>query len=415
LLRSILLVGGGAAGGQVILLITSLVIARLYSPDELGAFVTLSAMASIVAVFLTGRYELAIPIPQNDEEGISLGRLAMALAICGSAALTVLLGLTQGLTAPTWMAPALGIYWGLPALALGLAVMQIGSSGAVRARKYRSLATRSLVFPVVAGALQIAAGFSGLGAPGLIGSVALGQASAFLLTWFPAIRSMRAGKEGSGRRDSTKRLAWAYVRFPALLAPAGAVNAFAAGLPVLLISALFGLAAGGQYGMATKLLVAPVALIGQTIGFVYSGEVARMSRGRVRSVEVLYRATSLRLLGAGLLVFGIVVLAAPWGIELLLGDKWREAGVFARIMSFGVMAQLIAAPLSQTLIIAQMQRAQIMSDLLRVALIAGAGLCAYLLQGTPVATAAGISVASAIGYGVTWFLNRLAARRLDRA
>lgn len=407
--------GGGAAGGQVILLITWLVIARLYSPDELGTFVTLTAMASVVAIFLTARYELAIPIPENDEEGISLGRLAIALALCGTVALTALLGLMQFVNVPTWMATVLGLYWGVPALALGLALMQVGNSAAVRAQKYRALATRALVFPVVAGALQIAAGISGLGASGLILSMALGQAAAFLVTWFPATRSMRAGSDRIGPRVSVRKLARAYARFPALLAPAGAVNAFAVGLPVLLMSALYGLNVGGQYGLATKLLVAPVALIGQTIGFVYSGEIARMSREHVRSVESLFHATSLRLLGAGVAVFGIVVFAAPRGIELLLGDRWQEAGVFAQVLALAIMAQLIAAPLSQTLIIAQMQRAQFMSDLFRVVLIAGAGLCAYSLKGTPVATAIAISVASAIGYGITWFLNRLAARRLDCA
>jgi hypothetical protein len=185
-------------------------------------------------------------------------------------------------------------------------------------------------------------------------------------------------------------------------------------LPILLIAALFGASNGGQFGIATKLLVAPVALLGQTVGYVYAGELTHRGRTTAAPIAPLFIRTSISLaIVASVTAVALVIGAEPIFVALL-GARWQLAGSFAVALALGVCTQLITAPISQTLIVAGFRRTQFGLDALRVVLISSAAVAAHWHGRSALDTAWWMSIAIAAGYSLVWVANLCAAKHLDR-
>lgn len=413
LARAGLLMAGGTAIGQMLLFLTSLVTVRLFTPEEMGIFATLSAVAACVVSFATGRYELAIPIPKSDREGLAIARIAMLLSGIFSTVFALILLAFGGYDRSGWLGSMINMFWAVPALTLSVALFQVGNQLAVRTENYGSISRRAILFPLVAGILQIVTGLAGLGSSGLILSVVLGQLTAFFALWIPVRKSIGAGAH-EGLAQSARELAWKNRRFPLYLSASGGLNALSIQLPLLVVAGVYGLHAGGQYGVTMKIVALPVALVGQSVGYVFTGEIAKRQRERSGSVLRVFNAATLRLGVIGLVVLFAMLLLSRSLFPLILGDQWSEAGEFARLMSFGVFAQLVAAPLSQTLTIAGRQFTQFGLDLTRVALVGIVGVSATVMNYSASETVFGMSIAILLGYGLLWRANKAAAVEIDR-
>ena len=59
---------------------------RMYAPDAFGIFSVYAAWCLIIGAGATGRYELAIMLPEEDEEAINLAFLSALIALIVSAA-----------------------------------------------------------------------------------------------------------------------------------------------------------------------------------------------------------------------------------------------------------------------------------------------------------------------------------------
>ena len=81
---AVLLLAGGAAAQAVPLLLGPL-LTRLFTPEAFGVFTQFSTIAAALAVVASLRYEQALPMALDDEDGAAL--LALALRILLAAVL----------------------------------------------------------------------------------------------------------------------------------------------------------------------------------------------------------------------------------------------------------------------------------------------------------------------------------------
>lgn len=82
--KNILKLFSGTAIAQAIAFVTIPLIAKLYSPSEYGVYAGLSSWISILSILSTGKYELAIMLPEDDVEVLDLIKLSnlINLAVC---------------------------------------------------------------------------------------------------------------------------------------------------------------------------------------------------------------------------------------------------------------------------------------------------------------------------------------------
>lgn len=404
-LQSASLVSIGTLIGQLIAFAGSLVLVRVFSPEQMGVFTTIVAVASFISPLASGRLSNAIPLPSHHKSAVTVFKIA----IRGSMLVGGLIGigfLVFNLVA--YEARELDILWlwGVPALVVSLVIYSGMNRLAVRLERYFGLALRGVMYPTMMTGTQIILGIIGFGAEGLILGMVVGHVITALTIWIPVRNALI---EEDAPSEDWKQLFRDYRHFPLVLGPAGAVNGLAMQLPQIGVTALFGLAVGGQFGMMMKILAVPITLIGQSVGFVYAGQIAKARRAGHNNVRELFDRMSM-LLGAIGIVFAVLscFLAEPV-FAWLLGEEWRMAGEFAALYACATAMQLIASPLSQTLIISERTGQQLGIDVVRATALGIAFAVLWSLQVGVYVSVLMIGLVSMVGYFVLWLINRSAS------
>lgn len=77
--RNVLKLAGGTAGSQVIAMAAAVILTRLYGPESFGVLATFVSILALLNVVSSLRYELAIAVPEDDDEAVALVWLCFGL------------------------------------------------------------------------------------------------------------------------------------------------------------------------------------------------------------------------------------------------------------------------------------------------------------------------------------------------
>ena len=89
--RNVLTVTTGSAFAQAISMGLSVILARIFSPADFGSYALYLVIPATVGVVATGRYEMAIPLPEADEDARTLLMLALGIPTVVSVLLMVVI------------------------------------------------------------------------------------------------------------------------------------------------------------------------------------------------------------------------------------------------------------------------------------------------------------------------------------
>lgn len=394
---------GGTVFGQFVAIAASPILSRIYTPSDFGLFGIVSAIAMVLGTVMAWRYELAIPLPRSDEDArvlFVLGTgLTAATAIVSSASLLLLMPALEATPIPPQLLPWL--HW-VPPIAAVLCGYRLLNQWALRQRRYMATARRNVIAAATTVGIQLLVGWRVAGPLGLVAGLGGGQAvgAASLL---PGSRVF-----GLSNVSDIRRLARRYVRFPLLLAPAGLMNASGVYLPLLLVAGHYGLHAAGWLAFTQRILAMPVTIVGQAIAQVYLSELARTTRTGGEQQLRLFTMVSRRLFLVGMAVIVVLLSSAPTLFPLVFGDEWAVSGDMAQALAPALGLQLLASPLSQTLIVYERTGQQLAWDAGRLILVCGSVISAALANLGPVECIWAMSGALALSYALSWALSRRA-------
>ena len=398
----------GTAVGQVLALASAPVLSRLFTPSDMGVLTIVTALAALMATIAALRLELAVPLPELERDARSL--VAAGLI---SALLTAILGTALVAAYGDWATrafrnPELETWlWFAPSIAAIMASYLVLNQLAVRQLRYGAVGRRNLLSSLTTVTTQLVAGAAGIRPGGLVLGLATGQ----IVGAFSLLLGSRS-QHGGGRSAYSFRSILVVVRrfrsFPLLLAPAGLLNALGLQLPLLLFAYYYGSAAAGWFGLTQRVLALPVMLIGQAVAQVYLGELTRDVRARGHRASQLFMRTSIRL--AALALIGTTALLAfgPWLFGTAFGPDWRPSGDYARALALALGAQLVASPLSQTLIVLGHQYKQLAWDGLRLVMTVAAVACPAGIGLPPLTATWLLGGALTASYAVGWGMARRA-------
>ncbi|WP_111411791.1 lipopolysaccharide biosynthesis protein [Billgrantia lactosivorans] len=338
--RGVSVLVGGTAGAQLLTIAAAPLLTRLYAPEDFGLLAVYGGLLALFTVVASGRYQLAIPLPETEREAAEV--LALSLAVVG---LTTLVALLLVVLGGRTLVAALGVpslspwLWLLP---LGVAFAggyQAVSHWSVRTRAFTALASTRIKQSLALLAIQFIA--SPLGGGGLLLGHAAGQGAGTLTLARPALRAVAehrvtvAGVWAAARR---------YRKFPLYSSWSGLFNTLGKQLPPLLFAALFSPVAAGLYALAHRVLAMPMTLIGEAVGKVFFSSAAEAHRrGELGPLVARVHA----ILAHIAMPPAIVLMAiGPDLFALVFGERWREAGEFARWMAPWIYLVFMTSPLS---------------------------------------------------------------------
>ncbi|PFG39023.1 O-antigen/teichoic acid export membrane protein [Georgenia soli] len=410
--RSVALLAGGSTAGQLITFGLTPLISRLYTPDDFAVLTVISTIALTLGIVSALRFDAAIPLPKRDQDAYSLVHLGLLA--------TLIITTTGVIIALTFRQP-ISIAFGIEALSswLWVAPVSAGAMGtyvtlsqlAIRRQDFRPIGTRNVMTPSLTSASQLAFGTGGLQPGGLPLGYLVGQlAGALSMAKRADLQSMRSASIRSPQ--SLKKVARRYRRFPLVLAPSALINSLGTQLPIVLIALSYAPAEVGSLGLAQRVLYAPVVLVGVALSQVYLSELSRSVREGGSNIVSQFVRTSAVLAVAGFVVALVLLVAGPQLFSTILGHDWEMSGRFAQLLAAAIALQLIASPLSQTLIVAERTALQFGWDLSRLLLTTGAVALCIMSDLSAEKAVLAFSLSTAAAYVLSWLMSYSAVRRL---
>jgi O-antigen/teichoic acid export membrane protein len=347
------------------------ILSRLYSPADFGMLAVFASLASVLTAVAALRLDIAIPIPDQQDEAASLLVLSLCLSAFSASALAVVILLSSGSIAALLGQPALAPYLMLiPVAVFTASAYSSLQSWFVRAKRFPELGRSRVLQSALGTASQVGIGFLGSGPVGLLVGYTVNTGAACVTLGSRAWRDGRGMLSRQFSLDALRRTFVRHSRFPKYSALESVFNNGSVHLPILVLAASTSSAEAGYVIMATTLMQAPMSLLGTAIGQVYLSRAAEEFRaGRLSSLtgETLENLTKL---GVGpLLAAGI---AAPFAFGPVFGSGWERAGALVAWMTPWFILQFLAVPIGMSLHVTGRQRWALLLQMLGLAIRLGA-------------------------------------------
>lgn len=178
---------------------------------------------------------------------------------------------------------------------------------------------------------------------------------AAMMILFARRTSHKVEKGENEEKKSLKELAKKYYDFPIYRAPEVLLNAVSNGLPILMLTSFFGVAAAGFYSIGRTVLSIPSQLIGKAVGDVFYPRVAEAANNGENVTKLIKKAT-LALGGVGIIPFGFIVLFGPIIFSFVFGKDWYIAGEYARWLALWSLFAFMNRPSVQSLPVLNAQK-----------------------------------------------------------
>jgi O-antigen/teichoic acid export membrane protein len=338
--RGVSVLVGGTAGAQILLVLAAPILTRLYTPEDFGLLAVYASLLALIGVISSLRYELAIPLPEDDVEAANVAVLSLLLVVISTLLTSILVIMLGTPIANLLGVPVLANYlWLLPLGILLTGAYTVFNYWSVRTKRFTTIAKTKLSQALATLAIQLAA-FKLGGIALLLGQVA-GQGVGTTSLARPAL-AVPAFRQVSW--GGIKYAAVRYRRFPIFSSWEGLSNTAGMQLPPMMFAALFSPAAAGLYALANRVLSLPMSLVGSAIGQVFFANAAEAHRAG--KLGPLVQQLHAKLAHIGFPPALLLMLLGPDLFAFVFGENWRQAGEFARWMAPWLYLVFVSSPLS---------------------------------------------------------------------
>lgn len=398
-MRNVLTLVAGTGLAQAIPIAITPILTRIYSPADFGLFALFSAICAILTVIVTGRYELAVVVPEKDSEAKSIVYLAIFLCFIGSIVLFLIIFLFGEYIVKTFKNPELrGLLYWIPISIFFVGCFQSLSYWFNRKSNYYLMASSRVLQSGSMSTIHLICGFLKSGKMGLIFGQIFGQFLSFILLLNVFIKSNKYN-ERVILKTGIREVAIKYKRFPKFLILAHGFNTGSAQSPAIFLNLLFSTVASGYFMLIERVLQAPISLIGGSIGAVFRQE-ASFYYAKNKECKRIFIATFKKLLFLSFIPFILLFTFSKEIFVIAFGSEWAVASEYARVLIPMFFLRFLTSPLSAMFIIAEAQKLDLIWQIALFILTVTAFYVGYLFESLIVAL---IGFSSA--YSIMFLIN----------
>jgi O-antigen/teichoic acid export membrane protein len=342
--RDVLVMVSGSFFCQGLLFATTPFLSRYYSSESFGLLGLYMSLMLILGVGTTGKYELAIVVPQQDDKASSLSFITLALTSICCVIITVLLfffetNLLKLVKSETIDSSHTWLYL-LPLSIWFNAFLNVFTQWCFRKSDFKTYSVYLVVNTISTILLNIGLVFTTYAYYGLIlayiGAQVVGLLYFFFLFskkhyWshilpFPTLHS-------------TKSVFFEYINFPKYQLPSQVLNTISGQAMVILLTMFFPISIVGQYSMAYRITSAGSVVFGGSFSSVFKMQSIK-SMHDLGNCKQLYISFLRKTAMLSAIPVVIILLFGPTLFSLVLGEEWTVAGSFARVLIFMITAEL---------------------------------------------------------------------------
>ncbi len=338
--RNVLTLMTGTGISQVILIAATPIITRLFSAGDIGVFGFYVTVISILVIFYTGRYEIAIMLPKSDSSALDIYKVAIRRSIIFSISFFFIFMLIYE---SLLMYLEINKEWSLyiiPIGALILAFFNINVQLSIRTFKYFYISKARVVHSLISSLSSVLIAL-------LFKPIALFLVLSDLLGRMLSIMSFHKAFAISDLFNITSKqrsLKERYSKFSTFEQITSFLSIASLQLPIIVIPFIFGTQVGGFYFIIYRVLTAPISLISNAVLDVFKSDASR-DFNNTGSTRNIFISTTKKLFLIGLIPFTILVFFAPEIFTLMFGSEWLKAGEYAQILAPSLLLRLVACPI----------------------------------------------------------------------
>ncbi|WP_320054125.1 oligosaccharide flippase family protein [uncultured Acetobacteroides sp.] len=321
------------------------ILSRLYTPEEFGSIALYVAIAQLIAVFVSGRYDYALMLPRKSGEALKVALSGVVLSFYMSILVAVVLYFSYDRLLAFFPHPTFArLIWLLPIIGFLLSVRQILSMWFSRRSRFKFTSQSKVLQTVVANGVRLPRAIYANGVAGLwlgfVVSELVALVQGMFFFWKHDYRLLRTSKKTEFKETLAK-----YASFPMYSMPISFLNSISTNLLIYAFSYSFSASVVGLYERFSKMISVPLDMVSSSFSIVFFQKMSFVS-----SKRRFYRRAYLVCLLIGGLMNLPVVLWGPKIFSFVLGGNWQFAGEMARylapLMVFGFANKCIGTTFS---------------------------------------------------------------------
>ena len=401
--KNVLTLMTGTAIAQAIPIAISPILTRLYTPEDFGKLALFISIVSVMGVFATGKYELAIILPKKNSTAYQLVSLSFILSFLISVFYIVpLVGSSIVYSFDT-------IYYLLPIVSFFIALNSIFDRYNNRVKNYKLMSYQRLIKTTIESITSIA--FITLFSiqTGLIWGFIFGY---FISSWTMLYINFTSFKEVKFNPSLSKMkvLSRRYINFPKYSMPHTFLNTLSENIPIFLIPLYYGSHTLGLYAFGLKIVQAPLGLLSASM-FNVLGQKMAEEHAKGNEINNLFISTAKKLIIITALILPFFIYVDDI-FSFVFGEEWRVAGDYIQVLSPWILLVFIVSPLATIPHIYSKQKKALNIEIVRIIL----QITILLIGGwlfDIITTLMLLSIFSSlvIVYNFSWYFNLVKTRK----
>ena len=399
--KNVLTLIKGTTISQLIPIAITPILSRLFTPADFGVFALYSSILYVLSVFVSGRYEFAILLPKKNSDGMNLVALCGLIAICVSFFFLIIALLFKSNILLLLNSELLSSWiYIIPFSLFGMGMLQSFNYYVNRRKRYNVISYSRIYRSISTSTISLVGGLLSFAPGGLILGDLVGQIfAAFYLMRNILKEDADIVQEVS--KEQMKVVGTRYINFPKFQILSGFLEKCAGQAPVFLLTAFFNPAIVGFFSLSQSVIISPSALISGAMGDVFRQQASEEYVSVGNSTHV-FKKTFKRLFLISTIPFFIGYFIIEELFAFVLGEEWRVAGQYAKIMMPMFYLQFIVSPLSVMFVVAEKQKYDL---LMQVFLFAGCVSAFYFNQNSESLAITSFTIVYCLKYIVEFFLS----------
>ncbi len=353
--KNVLTLLTGTTLAQAIPFAISPILTRLFSPEDFGVFFVFSSIVAIGSIIATAKYELAILLPEKDEDAINIVAISLLITLVVSS--FTLLGILFFMEEIQGFLKDNTEGWWLYLVPLSLflgGIFQSFNYWHTRKKMFKVMSVSKVCQASTTGVSNLFIGLSRGSGFGLICSTLFGQFVAIIILitkFFKDDRKLCVYINTSNIKSQAIR----YKAFPGLMVFGNIFNISAIQLPNILLSSILGTGFIGFYALSQRVIKTPLSIISSSFGDVFKQRAAELVEDKILFRALFVRSITILAL-VSLPFFVGFFLFAPGLFAFAFGEEWREAGEYARVLTPYFWLGFVMGPMTHLFYIKEKQK-----------------------------------------------------------
>ncbi len=354
----------GTTIAEAIPVAISPVLTRIYTPKDFGVFVLFMAISTIFGSVANGRYELAVMLPEKDEDAINIAALGMFIVTSVSLVLFIIILFFHGFILDLLGNKDISLWlYFIPMAIFFIGLFNVLNYLNIRMNNYKVIAKANIHNSLIRAFIQLSVGIMKSGASGLISGVLISRFFTNLKLFKGIIPDNNL--ISNIKIFKIKELGKRYINFPKFSVWAILLNTLSQNLLNILVSSFYTISTLGFYSLVNRVLGIPATLLGNSIGQVFFKQATKEKQETGNAMKS-FNAIVIRLFFIGLPIFLILFFIIEDMFVFVFGEKWRLAGKYAHIVIPLFFVRFISSPVAIIVSIFEKQQYSLLINIILI-------------------------------------------------